>query len=149
MSFALDINKFVKKCGENADQVTRNVMFKIMKSIDEKSPVGNPDRWQNPDAAPEGYAGGHFRGNWQLGVDSMPTGIVEGIDPSGSATLSKAHAAIPIKAAGHVFYYANNLPYAQALEDGHSTIAPGPNAIVGRTAVEFQSIVGTEAEKLK
>lgn len=151
-SFALDINKFVKKCGDNADQVVRKTMFDLTKSIVERSPVGNPEMWADPDAKPEGYAGGHFRANWQLGVDSMPTGTVEGIDPAGSATLSKAHAAIPVKAAGKVYYYANNLPYAQVLEDGrvgNKGSSQAPHGIVGLAVVEFQGIINKATAELK
>src|ERR1035437_767999 len=146
-NFELDINKFIKKCGDNADKVVRKTMFDLTKSIVERSPVGNPEMWANPDAKPEGYAGGHFRANWQLGVDSMPAGIIEGIDPTGTATLSKAQEAIPVKAAGHVYYYANNLPYASSLEEGHSHQAP--SGMVGLAEVEFQGIINKASAELK
>jgi hypothetical protein len=57
MSFALDINKFAQKCGKNADLLTRDVIMKVTKSIDEMSPVGNPLIWKNPENKPDGYVG--------------------------------------------------------------------------------------------
>ena len=140
MSFSTDIQKFIQKCGDNADFVTKQVVMKIMSAIDYRSPVGNPDIWQNPDNKPKGYAGGHFRTNWQLGIDKMPKGEIEGHDYEGA--LAREIAKIPEHAAGHVYNYANNVPYAQALEDGHSQLqAPGPYAIVGKTEIEFQDKV--------
>jgi len=38
-----------------------------------------------------------------------------------------------------VYFLVNNVPYAQALEDGHSTQAP--QGIYGLTALEFQQYV--------
>jgi hypothetical protein len=49
--------------------------------------------------------------------------------------------------AGHVHYIANNLPYAQALEDGHSTQSP-PNAMVGLTVLKFQAIADVAIMKV-
>jgi hypothetical protein len=53
--------------------------------------------------------------------------------------LGAVKAAIPAEPAGHVLYLANNLPYAQRLEEGWS--GQQPQGIVSRTAVEFQMIV--------
>ena len=58
MSFAEDIAKFAAKCNGNADLVVRKVVLDIGRSLVEKTPVGNPDLWQNPDNKPEGYVGG-------------------------------------------------------------------------------------------
>ena len=135
MGFAEDVKKWTIKCASNSDQAVRKTVLRVVDSIVERSPVGNPDLWQNPDNKPDGYVGGHFRANWQLGIGSLPTGEVEGVDPSGAATKAKAEAAIPAKAAGHVYYFCNNLPYAIPLEEGHSTQAP--YGMVGLTAVRF------------
>lgn len=89
--------------------------------------------------APEGYVGGRFRGNWQVGVNSDVTTEIDRIDKNGSSTVSVEAAKIPTQAAGKVYYIANNLPYAQALETGHSTQAP--QGVVGVTVLEFESIV--------
>jgi hypothetical protein len=163
MSFSDDINKFAKKAIANGDQVVRKTVLDITTSIMELSPVGNPSLWQdwNKGGAAknkehwlvkagfvgEGYSGGHFRANWQLGIGALPNGIVEGIDKSGMATLSKANALIPKDAAGKVYYYANNLPYADALEHGHSHQAP--YGMVGLTKLHFRNIIDRATGELK
>jgi hypothetical protein len=163
MSFALDIKKFAQKCGANADMVVRKTVQEITTSIIEMSPVGDPSKWEgwekggvgaNQDHwlvttgfVGEGYVGGHFRANWQLGIGSLPTGEVEGVDPSGTETKAKAKAAIPAKAAGPVYYFGNNLPYAIPLEEGHSTQAP--YGMVGLTQVRFNDFVKKAVGELK
>lgn len=146
MSFSLDLQKFVEKAKDNADQLVGEVVDAIAFKIDERSPVGNPKLWKSP--PPKGYVGGRFRGNWQLGVDTIPGGTLDRIDPSGDTTRAQIRAAIPDQAAGHVYYLVNNLPYGHALEFGnHSTQAP--RGIVGRTVIEFQQIINEKVESLQ
>ena len=161
MGFALDISKFAEKCAKNSDQVVRKTVIDIASSLVDKSPVGDPKTWvslmpytslmtkadkarQRPKTMtrrkpPPGYAGGRFRANWQLGVDVHPEGEIDALDKSGAKTKAKARAQIPKQAAGHVYTITNNLPYAQALEDGHSRQAP--HGMVGLTKIEFQGII--------
>ena len=139
MSFALDIQKFAQKCGANADLVTRKVVLDIGRSLVEKTPVGNPDLWQNPDNKPEGYVGGHARANWSHSIGALVNQEFKEIDATGGASIDRIISSVPIKAAGKVHYIQNSLPYMQALEDGHSTQAPA--GIVAVTEVEFQDYV--------
>ena len=112
--------------------------MEVAKRIDDRSPVGDAIYWAHP--APPGYVGGHFRGAWMMTMDKMSSEDPGTIDPTGAVTLARAFAAIPQHAAGHVFFYTNSLPYAQALEEGHSRQAP--HGLVALTALEFQDIVG-------
>ena len=139
MSFALDIQKFAQKCGANADLVTRKVVLDIGRSLVEKTPVGNPDLWQNPDNKPEGYVGGHARANWSHSIGALVNQEFKEIDATGGASINRIVDSVPVKAAGKVHYIQNSLPYMQALEDGHSTQAPA--GIVAVTEVEFQDYV--------
>lgn len=149
MGFADDISKFVIKAQGRSDAVVKGIVVEVARRIDMRSPVGNPDLWAKP--APPGYTGGHFRANWQLGVDSQPTGEIDGEDKTGSATQAKIIAGIPAKAGGHVYYIQNNLPYAQVLEDGwtgHSGSTQAPEGMVGLVTVEMGGIVNQEAAKV-
>jgi hypothetical protein len=163
MSFALDIQKFAQKCGKNADQVVRQTMFDLTTSIVERSPVGDPSQWEGWNEGGvkenqehwlvktgwvgEGYAGGRFRANWQLGIGSLPGGEINDRDKEGRKTIAKAHAMIPIKdAAGKIYYFTNNLPYAWPLEDGHSKQAPA--GMVSLAKVEFQGNVNRALAKV-
>ena len=145
MSFALDIKKFAQKAGDNADKVVRKVVLDIGRSLVERTPVGNPDLWQNPDNKPEGYVGGHARANWSHSVGAPVVQEFDAVDEKDweghNVSRGRIEAAldeIP-KMAGKVHYIQNSLPYMQALEDGHSTQAPA--GIVAVTEVEFQDYV--------
>lgn len=140
MTFALDLSKFATKAMERADEAVRRIVIGVAVNIDKRSPVGNPELWQSP--PPKGYTGGRFRGNWQYGnyagagIPMSETGV---IDPSGEDTQGVIAAAIPNKAAGIRHILINNVPYAMALERGHSTQAP--SGMVGLAIVEFQQSV--------
>ena len=76
-------------------------------------------------AAGQGYVGGRFRGSHTVSIGAPDFTVTENIDPSGNETLSRG--SMLIKASGNypVIYIQTNLPYAEALENGHSTQAPG------------------------
>ena len=139
--FSLAISQFAAKAGDRADQVVRQVTLDVAGRIIARSPVGNPSNWKRP--APPGYVGGRFRANWRIGVGGPATGTTEMIDPDGGATNGAIAAALPAKAAGTVLYLTNNLPYAWALEHGHSK--QRPNGMVGLTVLEFAAIVDKAA----
>jgi hypothetical protein len=145
MGFQDDINKFVVKCKDNSNQVVRKTVLDIGKSLVERSPVGDPSTWKND--PPPGYSGGHFRANWQIGIGSIPSGILALKDKNGNVTINAINGSIPKDAAGLMFFIANNLPYAQALEDGHSGQAPF--GMVALTQVEFQNIINSAVKELQ
>lgn len=85
---------------------------------------------------PEGYVGGRFKNNWYVGLDSQPTEKNDTPDASGQGSNSRGLAVLEVFRVGQVnsIYFTNNLPYAQALENGHSNQAPG--GMVGLTALD-------------
>ena len=104
--------------GETAFAIVRNLIF--------RSPVGNPTRWKNPDSAPAGYVGGHFRRNWLVSIGTVNTAEIEGVDRSGAPTLAAALEKIRSaeKARASTLIIQNNVPYANRLALGHSKVAP-------------------------
>ena len=122
-SFELQLAKFAEKAGARADEAVGGVVVALHGKVDERSPVDT----------------GRFRGNWQLGIGSLPGGVLERLDPDGGTVRAEVRAAVPEQASGLVYYIANNLPYTQMLENGWSKQAP--SGIVGLTVVEFQSLV--------
>lgn len=147
MSFALDIQKFAKKCVTRSDLVVRKVVLDIGRSLVEKTPVGNPDLWQNPDNKPDGYVGGHARANWSHSIGALVNQEFKEIDATGGASIDRIVGSVPVKAAGKVHYIQNSLPYMQALEDGHSTQAPA--GMVAITQTEFQDYIQKALGELK
>ncbi|WP_371233615.1 hypothetical protein ACAW63_10920 [Pseudomonas sp. QE6] len=95
---------------------------------------------------PAGYVGGHFRRNWQFGIDSPPTGEIEGVDPSGMDTLSAVRLGAKGLEIGQTAYLVNNTPYSIPLEYGHSKQAP--HGIVRITVLLFDRIVLEEAAQI-
>ena len=144
MSFALDLQKFAEKTGEKADAAIGNIVIRVAAELDRRSPVGDATYWKNP--PPKGYIGGHFRGNWQLGVDSRPVAEIRRIDPTGAETQAAITAEVPDEAAGRIYWLANNAPYSIRIEEGHSRQAP--SGLVGLTAIMFQQIVRDAVEAL-
>ncbi len=147
MSFAEDIKKFAQKAGDNADMVVRKVVLDIGRSLVEKTPVGNPDLWQNPDNKPDGYVGGHARANWSHSIGALVNQEFKEIDATGGASIDRIVGSVPVKAAGKVHYIQNSVPYIQALEDGHSTQAPA--GMVAITQTEFQDYIQKALGELK
>lgn len=125
--FELALSQFAAAAGENADKVVRQVTLEVASRVIVRSPVDT----------------GRFRGNWRLGVGGPATGTTEVTDKDGGATNGAIAAALPAKAAGTVLYLQNNLPYAWALEHGHSKQAP--SGMVGLTVLEFSAIVDKAA----
>lgn len=139
MSFGEQLATFAAKTQAKANTVVRKVVLDLGVSVVMKSPVGDASYWKSP--PPAGYVGGHFRANWQYGTGSAPSGIKSGVDtsPGGSVTIGALVQDLSPDALGKVHYIANNVPYAQRLEDGWSRQAP--NGVVSLTVQEFQSIV--------
>jgi hypothetical protein len=141
VSFTLDLQKFAEKAGAKADAAVGRIVVRVAKELDKRSPVGDATYWKHP--APKGYVGGHFRANWQLGVDDIPGGEIAAVDPTGSATLGRIIASVPDKASGKLYTLVNNVPYALRIEDGHSS-HQAPAGLVGLTAIMFRKIVDEE-----
>lgn len=138
MTFSLDLKAFADKANAKANAAVRQIVLGVDEAVVERSPVGNPLLWKHPDNAPPGYVGGRFRANWQYGESSPPVG--ELWTPIVGPFPEKNPIEVSPDAGGKMHYLVNNLPYARALEDGHSTQAP-PAGIVELTVIEFQHIV--------
>jgi hypothetical protein len=152
MSFSLDLKAFAEKVNAKADDLVRGVVMEVGRSLVEKSPVGNAELWEHPANKPPGYVGGRFRANWQYGEGEAPEGELYeaggGPFPSPQESIERETSKVKIEAAGKVHYLVNNLPYAQAIEDGHSS-KQAPAGVVGITVIEFQTIVAETVAKTK
>jgi hypothetical protein len=136
MKFTAQLNKFCLEIApEYMAKTTKIIVNEIGSRIVERSPVGDATNWSTP--APAGYVGGRFRANWQYGMNSMPSGDLPDIDPSGQASLARIQVCTGEPG---VHYIVNNLPYAQRIEDGHSR-SQAPQGIVGLLEREFPQIV--------
>ncbi len=96
--------------------------FAILRNLIIRSPVGNPDNWQNPDSAPPGYVGGHFRRNWLVSIGGFNETELAGAEEPAAFTLGRGKNQINAwkrsRAARLVIQ--NNVPYANRLAQGWS-----------------------------
>lgn len=100
--------------------------FAILRNLISRSPVGDPTKWQNPEGAPPGYVGGHFRRNWVVSIGGFTEIELTGIDGTGAPTLAAGLAQIKRferAKKGVNLVIQNNVPYANQLALGHSTQA--------------------------
>ena len=116
------------------ERVVRGSFIELATRVIRRSPVGDASFWKG--SKPKGYTGGRFRANWQASVNSPKEGV-KNTTSSSTATGSVKSAAS--KKNAHSYYLMNNLPYAKALEDGHSRQAR--DGIVKLAAAEWKSIV--------
>lgn len=142
-SFSLSIAKWIDKVDVNADAFTKKVVLEFDERFSKRSPVDT----------------GRFKGNWMLGVDTIPTTYDKnkfdrenkvGENKVGS-TVGERVLEMPTKgAAGHVYYLVNNLPYAKDLEQGSSKQTNNASGgVVYLTVLEYEQIVRKALEGLK
>jgi hypothetical protein len=148
--FKLDFEKAIKKEEKKITQVVRAAALETFSDIIKNTPVGNPTYWQS--APPEGYTGGTLRSNWQTNVGSVPSGTVAN---AGSKSAATKKAEDDAKTGSKKFtldntmYFANNLPYAQRINDGYS-VQPGvPQKFVEKATNKWKQRVANIANKQK
>ena len=129
MSFSGDIARFAKETGQATEAVFRGTTLDMVSRIIRRTPVQD----------------GFLRGAWQTNINSLDTSIPGVADKSGDATIRNANETIARAKIGDVIYLSNNLPYALAIEDGHSD--QRPQGMVKVTVAEFERMVKARAKK--
>lgn len=99
-AFALDISRWVAKTKRNLNACCREIVLEISTRIVLRTPVDT----------------GRARGNWQLGLNRLPTGTLEVRNASRAGSLVGEFSGLQV--AGNVTYFVNNLPYIGVLEYG-------------------------------
>ena len=115
---------FIALEGELAEDIGETA-FAILRNLIIRSPVGDPTTWQNPEGAPPGYVGGHFRRNWLISVRAADSSTTVGAGASAAVPLAEGRAKIIAFKASRALriIIQNNVPYANRLALGHSTQA--------------------------
>jgi len=137
VSFSIDLQAFAQKAGARADLVVKRVVAGMAESVIEMSPVGDGVYWRRP--PPKGYVGGRFRGNWDYGFNAAPKQQFDVVDKTGAMSMGRVLMGLSAAPTAGIHYIANNLPYAERLENGWSRQAPV--GMVGVTVLKFQGIV--------
>jgi hypothetical protein len=93
-----------------------------------------------PNVAGNGYTGGRFRANWQIGIGAVNAATTEDVDASGNSSIRRATAGVNRWRAGQTIYFSNSLPYARRLEyEGWSRQAP--NGMVRVTVLQMNDFL--------
>lgn len=145
MSFKLDVDKWVKQTQGNNDKVFRGALLQVFGQIVKGTPVGNPSLWKGP--APEGYVGGRLRNNWNTSIGNPDLSTNRPPEKSGNGSDADLLISLAKLKTGDVAYLSNNLPYAEAVENGSSTQAP--TGWVKNTVKSFNRAVNSAARKVK
>lgn len=97
--------------------------------------------------APLGYVGGRLRANWTVSLGAPSTAVVDGTDQSGQHAIQQGLAVIQHADGVQDIFLVNNLPYARAIEYGHSKQAPA--GMVRVTVAEVESYVAHAVQGLQ
>jgi len=131
MSFSGDLKKFRLKIEGQDDEIVRGVELALFSAVIDDTPVDM----------------GRLKGNWMGSFGSPAQGTLETDDPNGSATKDKMMSLVTGgPKGGRLTYLANNLPYAMAIEYGHST-KKAPQGMVRKNVARFQTLVDEEVKK--
>jgi len=110
------------KYNRGIEDVVEDVAVSLSEKIIDRTPVGKPSEWQNPNSAPPGYVGGRARANWFPTIGQPSDDTTESTNQNESASRITG---IKEQIAGNVYYLTNNLPYIRRLEyDNWSKQAP-------------------------
>jgi hypothetical protein len=132
--FTLAVSQYAAKAKENADAAVRGVVLEIGRRLVIRATAVTDT--------------GRFRANWRHGIGTAPEGVIETTGTTESPAPPPEPPGIgPGEGMGRVHYWVNNVPYAWALERGHSKRAP--QGFVALTAIEFQSITDTVAGEVR
>lgn len=139
---------------ERADLMTRKHVEGIIKEsavelfrrIVLATPVGKPSLWKSG-YAPKGYRPGRLRGNWQLSINTPKSDQLEQEDDTGTSTISSQKSEVNPYKITDTIYICNNMPYAEAIEMGHSTQVSA-NAMVRNNLIKFNEVVEKNIKKL-
>lgn len=82
---------------------------------------------------------GRARANWQVGISRPADGVIDAVDPRGGATVKSGVEAIAQLPPFPLVFITNNLPYIEALENGHSRQSP-PGGMVRLTVEELRTV---------
>ena len=146
MSFKSDLKKFNAKTEKKIEQAYRAAVTQLFNSIVISSPVGNTSLWQTK-YPPSDYVGGRFRANWNTSIGRPDLSTGRKPDKHASGAKAQMRSTLNRFDVGQTVWFTNNLPYAHALENGHST--QRPHGMVKVNLKSWQSAMDKAANKVK
>ncbi|MFA1602341.1 hypothetical protein ACDW82_01655 [Alcaligenes faecalis] len=110
MAWSKSPTQFIKVVEKDLEQKRRQIAVETLGAVITGSPV----------------ADGAYKGNHRVSIDGVDLGYdLEKLDPTGAETLQEGEQAISAAASPYCeTVIQNNIPYGEALENGHSGQAP-------------------------
>ena len=137
MSFESDIDDFIAVVETRSDKVFRGSSLGLFTRIIQRTPVLT----------------GRLVNNWQIGIDKQNNKQIKAVKNKSSDIAAKNKAtrktSKDVQWAKHTntIYFSNNLPYAQAIEDGGSD-KNNRRGMVKVSLLEFKRHVQKEVDKV-
>jgi len=132
MSFSSDINKFTLKVKDNGEKVIRGTALALFSDVVVATPVDT----------------GRLRGDWQVTVNTPANSHTEIADKSGAVAIKAITGQVFGFRLGSKLYLINTLPYAKAIEEGHSRVK-APAGMVRVSIADFQREISKQARKVR
>ena len=124
-SFALDISRFAKRFGVQADDAARKVIFDIQNRVMQATPVDT----------------GLLRSSWFVGLGAEPSDCPTAPD-NGATAKNAAVSTLAAFRWGNTVYLTNNQVYAYPIEFlGHSKVK-APAGMLRVTVASYQAAMG-------
>ncbi len=123
-TFALDISRFAKKFGVQADTAGRKIILDLQSRVMRATPVDT----------------GLLRSSWFVGAGAEPTDLPT-VPDSGAGAKAAAAATLTSWKWGQVAYLTNNQVYAVPIEFGHSK-KQAPEGMLRVTVASYQAAMG-------
>ena len=122
--FAKALEEFEKKATNRIRLFRRALILKVSSRVVLRTPVDT----------------GRARANWQATLSAPASGIVDSEDKTGESALAAVRSESEKTRSDddRSFFLTNNLPYIEALENGHSQQAPA--GMVAITIAEFEGL---------
>lgn len=129
MSFTADIAKWNSKTSQKIQNIRRGVTLKLFNAVILDTPVLT----------------GRARANWRVQIGDPQLQVIDREDKSGMVAIREVDAEVQKSDGDVTVTLANNLPYIQALEYGHSQKAP--EGMVRKNVARFDRLISVEVSK--
>lgn len=119
MGWSKQLKQIIVENKNLTERQLRAGLFDAANTVIEGSPVGAPETWQQP--APKYYKAGSYRSNHRISISRI-TSFEKDISSESSIMMELQSDLAKFKI-GETMFMTNPLPYATAIEYGHSSQA--------------------------
>lgn len=147
LDFQREMDRAFKKIKKKSERVVKATFTEMFTNIVDDTPFGRPELWASFPSVPKNYVPGTLKANWITAIGTLPTDFNPNAqDVSGLSSIAKMRNTVSIWNQSKPLYFANNAPYAEAIEFGASTQA-SPYAMYRNNVRRFEEILNKNAKR--